>query len=73
MIKAEANGEGMPVLYVSESECCGCGACISVCPKDAITMQPDHYGFPYPHIDESACVACHLCLKVCAFKRDLKD
>ena len=65
------NLESVPTLYTVDSECCGCGACVSVCPKDAIAMQPDRYGFPYPHIDEGACIRCCLCLKVCAFKHDL--
>lgn len=66
-----ARAEDVPVLYGSASECCGCGACVSVCPKDAIAMKPDGYGFPYPRIDEDLCVGCRMCLKVCAFKRDL--
>lgn len=61
-----------PILYADDSECCGCGACVSVCPKDAITMQPDRYGFLYPSIDGDTCIHCHLCLKVCAFKCDLR-
>lgn len=63
--------KGVPVLYGVDSECCGCGACVSVCPKDAIAMQPDRYGFLYPHIDIEACVSCCMCLKVCAFKSNL--
>ena len=61
----------MPELYTSASECCGCGACLSVCPKNAITMQPDRYGFLYPYIDKGLCITCRLCLKVCAFKCDI--
>ena len=30
------------------AECTGCGACVSICPKQAITMQPDAEGFLYP-------------------------
>lgn len=67
----EANARGVPVLYGSESECCGCGACLSVCPKDAISMRPDKYGFLYPCIDSILCIGCQMCRKVCAFKRDL--
>lgn len=61
----------VPVLYEDEAECCGCGACVSVCPRDAIEMRPDRYGFLYPEIDEGRCVRCLMCLKVCAFKSDL--
>ncbi len=45
--------------------CCGCTACYSICPKKAITMQPDSEGFLYPKIDESLCINCNLCEKVC--------
>ena len=31
----------MDPKYNSKEECCGCGACSSVCPKSAITMQED--------------------------------
>lgn len=51
----------------NKEECCGCTACESVCPYDAITMQPDGLGFLYPVVDDSRCVDCHLCEKVCAF------
>ena len=30
-----------PVLYQKKEECCGCAACYSVCPKNAITMKAD--------------------------------
>ena len=33
------------------AECTGCGACVSICPKQAITMQPDAEGFLYPKVD----------------------
>ena len=49
------------------SECCGCTACASICPHDAISMQPDKMGFLYPVVDERKCVDCGLCEEVCAF------
>ncbi len=48
-----------------KANCCGCGACTNVCPRDAILMQADEYGFSYPNIDPSVCIECNLCLKVC--------
>ena len=48
-------------------KCCGCTACMSVCPQNAITMKPDVLGFMYPKVDELLCVKCGLCEKVCAF------
>ena len=45
--------------------CSGCAACCAVCPRKAISMQPDEEGFAYPHIDESLCVHCGLCERTC--------
>lgn len=52
------------------SQCCGCTACASVCPHDAIRMMPDPMGFKYPVVDPDKCVDCGLCEKVCAFNDD---
>lgn len=51
----------------TKEDCCGCSACESVCPYNAISMRPDDLGFLYPRIDEAICVDCGLCEKVCAF------
>lgn len=51
----------------NKENCCGCTACASICPHDAITMQPDALGFLYPSVDLGKCTDCHLCEKVCAF------
>jgi len=53
-----------------KSECCGCSACVSVCAKSAIAMQPDDLGFLYPVVDMEKCNDCGLCEKVCAFHPD---
>lgn len=50
-----------------KADCCGCTACVSICPKDAITMKPDTLGFKYPKVDLDKCIDCGLCEKVCAF------
>ncbi|MDO5377331.1 MAG: Coenzyme F420 hydrogenase/dehydrogenase, beta subunit C-terminal domain [Clostridia bacterium] len=49
----------------NKAECTGCGACVSICPKKAITMKPDEEGFLYPAVDETLCVGCDLCEKRC--------
>ena len=54
----------------NRSMCCGCTACKSICPHNAITMHPDKMGFLYPIIDMSACVDCGLCERVCAFNKN---
>ena len=48
-------------------ECCGCTACASICPHNAIAMKPDVFGFKYPVVDIKKCVDCGVCNKVCAF------
>ena len=48
-----------------KQDCVGCGACLSACNKDAITMQPDALGFLYPEIDQGKCINCGLCAKSC--------
>lgn len=45
--------------------CCGCTACYSVCPKNAIKMVRDNEGFLYPEVDKEKCVNCGMCKKVC--------
>ncbi len=46
-------------------DCCGCAACASVCPKDAINMVLDDEGICRSSVDILSCVDCGLCSKVC--------
>lgn len=55
-------------LYNQKKDCCGCTACMAVCPKKAITMKPDDKGFSYPEINDKLCIECGLCTKICAFQ-----
>jgi coenzyme F420-reducing hydrogenase beta subunit len=57
------------MLFSKPEDCCGCTACQSICPKNAISMQPDEKGFLYPHINQSLCVECGLCNEVCPMKK----
>ena len=45
--------------------CCGCSACVQICPKQCISMSADNEGFLYPHVDSAICIDCGLCEKVC--------
>lgn len=56
------------IKITDKSSCCGCTACMHVCPSNAITMQPDGMGFLYPVVDEARCIDCSLCERVCAFR-----
>lgn len=55
------------ILNESKENCSGCTACKSICPQNAIKMEPDKKGFLYPVIDSSLCVNCGLCKSVCDF------
>lgn len=62
----------LPVLFKNKEMCCGCSACFSVCPKQAIKMIPDEEGFDYPHIDDEKCIRCYMCIKVCPIGENAK-
>ena len=49
----------------SKDLCCGCSACVNVCPKNCISFKEDNEGFLYPSVDVATCVDCGLCEKVC--------
>lgn len=50
---------------MNKEECCGCTACLHVCPVKCITMKEDEEGFQYSVIDEKKCIHCHKCKEVC--------
>lgn len=58
------------IEITDKSQCCGCTACASICPHNAIVMQPDAMGFLYPIVNVENCVNCGLCEKVCAFHKN---
>ena len=45
--------------------CTGCGACLNVCPKKAISPHLDNEGFEMPFINQDICIDCGLCRKTC--------
>lgn len=51
--------------------CCGCTACSSVCPVEAITMKKNKEGFLVPEVDLHRCIRCNKCEKVCSHLRVL--
>lgn len=56
------------VLFDDKKDCCGCGACMNVCPKNAIRMAEDEVGFVYPEIDQNLCIGCGACKKACGYQ-----
>lgn len=48
-----------------DNRCTFCGACIAICPVDAIDAGIDVFGFSYPQVDDEKCINCGKCTKVC--------
>lgn len=60
-------------LFNDPGECCGCMACMALCPQGAIEMRADSKGFMYPHIISNLCTGCMKCERSCSFKSKQKD
>lgn len=53
------------IKLCDKKDCTGCFACDNICPKKAISMQPDREGFLQPKINKDTCIECGLCMKTC--------
>ena len=53
------------ITLASPADCTACAACVSVCPKQCISLREDCEGFLQPKIDVFVCIECHKCEKVC--------
>lgn len=53
--------------FLIKSELCiGCGACVSLCPVDALKLKIDNKaGIYFPELDEEKCIKCSICYQVC--------
>lgn len=45
--------------------CCGCEACVQICPKHCISLIEDSEGFSYPNVEKDKCINCKLCEEAC--------
>lgn len=55
------------MIEFSKIDCCGCEACVQICPVDCISFSQDEKGFFYPSVDSGRCVGCHKCDRVCSY------
>lgn len=51
--------------FTSEEKCCGCGACVQVCPKKCIKFVKNERGFLVLNVDKKQCISCDACIRVC--------
>ena len=61
------------IKITDKHKCCGCTACVNVCPKNCISMSADREGFLYPLVDFVKCIDCGLCERVCPVLRPVKN
>lgn len=50
---------------MQENKCCGCGACVQICPQQCINFIENERGFLVPNIDYDRCIKCGCCKNVC--------
>ncbi len=58
------------IPVVDESQCNGCGKCVSICPVEAMTLvstnDPRHPKMKKAKLDEDACLGCGVCVRACS-------
>lgn len=57
----------------NKKDCCGCMACVQICPNECIGIKSDEEGFNYPSVNTDACINCGLCNKVCPIINNKKN
>ncbi|MBQ9610038.1 MAG: Coenzyme F420 hydrogenase/dehydrogenase, beta subunit C-terminal domain, partial [Lachnospiraceae bacterium] len=50
---------------IKEEQCVGCGACVSICPVDALAFKKDKWGYYVPELDRERCINCGKCVTTC--------
>lgn len=53
----------------NEARCCGCGACVDICPQNCITMTERTLGAVVAAADPARCIQCGACEAVCPVRR----
>jgi ferredoxin len=55
---------------VDDTQCNGCGKCVSVCPVEAMTLvsanDPQHPKMKKAKVDEDLCLGCGVCVRTCS-------
>ncbi len=58
------------IPVVSESDCNGCGKCVTACPVEAMTLvssnDPNNPKMKVAKLDEDICLGCGVCVRACS-------
>lgn len=55
------------INILDKHNCCGCSACVQICPMQCINFCEDEQGFWYPYVDKQKCINCGMCDKACPY------
>ena len=55
----------MDTVYREEKNCSGCGYCVHICTKKAISLKENTDGYIFPVINQDQCINCGICRKTC--------
>lgn len=58
------------IIITDKAMCCGCTACMNICPVQCIVMRRDREGFDYPVANPDICISCGRCEDVCPMKAE---
>jgi coenzyme F420-reducing hydrogenase beta subunit len=58
---------------VRKQDCCGCGACVNICPKQILELKEDKEGFLQVKLSQNNCIQCGICEKVCPVLNSPKE
>lgn len=53
------------ITLSNKKDCCGCAACVQICPKKCIALESDYEGFLYPSVNTEICINCGICESTC--------
>ena len=61
------------IQFVSDSYLCtSCGACVAVCPKNAIDFEENLAGYFFPRVNSGNCIDCGICVDVCPNRANMR-
>ena len=60
-------------IPTAKEKCTGCGACVNICPKKALSLTDGMSLFEYPQVNPELCIDCGLCIKTCHANNEIES